>query len=176
MRSAGDSQQSQRVRNYIYTFMLSYMQIYMHVLRSFFSPEEIQSRVFLCRYDDKIRLSLKPSVVPGPISPPHSPPLPFQQFGVPLSEWVVLTLFLSHRTQLLLLTKSMKHLHSWVRTECTLRCFLLLLFVIRLRHRAADSEGIPLVMRDTVGYLQENGWFFTTLYIFYCLHGLKLSG
>ncbi|XP_048040881.1 rho GTPase-activating protein 1 isoform X1 [Megalobrama amblycephala] len=63
-------------------------------------------------YDDKIRLSLKPSVVPGPISPPHSPPLPFQQFGVPLSE---------------------------------------------LRHRAADSEGIPLVMRDTVGYLQENG-------------------
>ncbi|KAI2662551.1 Rho GTPase-activating protein 1 [Labeo rohita] len=53
-------------------------------------------------YDDKIRLSLKPSVVPGPISPPRSPPLPFQQFGVPLSE---------------------------------------------LKHRAADSEGIPLVMR-----------------------------
>uniref|UniRef100_A0A3B1IUK7 Rho GTPase activating protein 1 n=1 Tax=Astyanax mexicanus TaxID=7994 RepID=A0A3B1IUK7_ASTMX len=36
-------------------------------------------------YDDKIRLNLKPSVVPGPISPPRSPPLPFQQFGVPLS-------------------------------------------------------------------------------------------
>uniref|UniRef100_A0A672SNA7 Rho GTPase-activating protein 1-like n=1 Tax=Sinocyclocheilus grahami TaxID=75366 RepID=A0A672SNA7_SINGR len=63
-------------------------------------------------YDDKIRLSLKPSVVPGPISPPRSPPLPFQQFGVPLSA---------------------------------------------LRHRAADSEGIPLVMRDTTGFLQENG-------------------
>uniref|UniRef100_A0A673I7H7 Rho GTPase-activating protein 1-like n=1 Tax=Sinocyclocheilus rhinocerous TaxID=307959 RepID=A0A673I7H7_9TELE len=62
-------------------------------------------------YDDKIRLSLKPSVVPGPISPPRSP-LPFQQFGVPLSVW---------------------------------------------RHRAADSEGIPLVMRDTIGFLQENG-------------------
>uniref|UniRef100_A0A8C1AJ40 Rho GTPase activating protein 1 n=1 Tax=Cyprinus carpio carpio TaxID=630221 RepID=A0A8C1AJ40_CYPCA len=63
-------------------------------------------------YDDKIRLSLKPSVVPGPISPPHSPPLPSQQFGVPLSA---------------------------------------------LRHSAADSEGIPLVMRATIEFLQENG-------------------
>ncbi|XP_062845391.1 rho GTPase-activating protein 1 [Trichomycterus rosablanca] len=36
-------------------------------------------------YDDKILQNLKPSVVPGPISPSHSPPLPFQQFGVPLS-------------------------------------------------------------------------------------------
>ncbi|KTF81313.1 hypothetical protein cypCar_00021064 [Cyprinus carpio] len=67
-------------------------------------------------YDDKIRLSLKPSVVPGPISPPHSPPLPFQQFGVPLSV---------------------------------------------LRHRTADSEGIPPVMRDTIGFLQENGRSFS---------------
>ncbi|MCJ8747450.1 hypothetical protein PDJAM_G00153690 [Pangasius djambal] len=36
-------------------------------------------------YDDKIRMNLKPCVVPGPVSPAHSPPLPFQQFGVPLS-------------------------------------------------------------------------------------------
>uniref|UniRef100_A0AAR2KI48 Rho-GAP domain-containing protein n=1 Tax=Pygocentrus nattereri TaxID=42514 RepID=A0AAR2KI48_PYGNA len=63
-------------------------------------------------YDDKIRLNLKPSVVPGPISPPRSPPLPFQQFGVPLSV---------------------------------------------LRDRGADSEGIPLVMRDTISFLQEQG-------------------
>ncbi|XP_052008176.1 rho GTPase-activating protein 1-like [Xyrauchen texanus] len=62
-------------------------------------------------YDDKIRLSLKPSAIPGPISP-RSPPLPFQQFGVPLST---------------------------------------------LRQRVADSEPIPLVMRDTIGYLQEHG-------------------
>ncbi|KAM9493842.1 rho GTPase-activating protein 1 [Clarias gariepinus] len=36
-------------------------------------------------YDDKIRMNLKPSVVPGPVSPTPSTPLPFQQFGVPLS-------------------------------------------------------------------------------------------
>uniref|UniRef100_A0A8C1IR80 Rho-GAP domain-containing protein n=1 Tax=Cyprinus carpio TaxID=7962 RepID=A0A8C1IR80_CYPCA len=29
--------------------------------------------------------------------------------------------------------------------------------VILLRHRTADSEGIPPVMRDTIGFLQENG-------------------
>ncbi|XP_066509358.1 rho GTPase-activating protein 1-like [Hoplias malabaricus] len=63
-------------------------------------------------YDDKIRLNLKPSVVPGPISPPRSPPLPFQQFGVPLS---------------------------------------------LLRDRGADSEGIPMVMRDTITFLKEHG-------------------
>ncbi|MCI4393233.1 hypothetical protein PGIGA_G00155180 [Pangasianodon gigas] len=63
-------------------------------------------------YDDKIRMNLKPSVVPGPISPAHSPPLPFQQFGVPLSV---------------------------------------------LRDRGADSDGIPLVMRDTITFLQEKG-------------------
>lgn len=34
-------------------------------------------------------------------------------------------------------------------------------FVIRLRYRAADLEGIPLVMRDTVGFLQENGRSFS---------------
>ncbi|KAF4094433.1 hypothetical protein AMELA_G00014910 [Ameiurus melas] len=63
-------------------------------------------------YDDKIRMNLKPSVVPGPISPAHSPPLPFQQFGVSLSA---------------------------------------------LRDRGADSDGIPLVMRDTITFLQEKG-------------------
>ncbi|KAB5526059.1 hypothetical protein PHYPO_G00147330 [Pangasianodon hypophthalmus] len=63
-------------------------------------------------YDDKIRMNLKPSVVPGSISPAHSPPLPFQQFGVPLSV---------------------------------------------LRDRGADSDGIPLVMRDTITFLQEKG-------------------
>uniref|UniRef100_A0A8B9H2U8 Rho GTPase activating protein 1 n=1 Tax=Astyanax mexicanus TaxID=7994 RepID=A0A8B9H2U8_ASTMX len=63
-------------------------------------------------YDDKIRLNLKPSVVPGPISPPRSPPLPFQQFGVPLSV---------------------------------------------LRDRGADADGIPLVIRDTISFLQEQG-------------------
>lgn len=36
-----------------------------------------------------------------------------------------------------------------------------MLLVIRLRHRAADSEGIPLVMRDTIGFLQENGRSFS---------------
>uniref|UniRef100_A0A673IBA0 Rho GTPase-activating protein 1-like n=1 Tax=Sinocyclocheilus rhinocerous TaxID=307959 RepID=A0A673IBA0_9TELE len=44
-------------------------------------------------YDDKIRLSLKPSVVPGPISPPRSP-LPFQQFGVPLSNVNFIPIFI----------------------------------------------------------------------------------
>ncbi|KAA0723462.1 GTPase-activating protein 1 CDC42 [Triplophysa tibetana] len=39
----------------------------------------------IIRYDDKLRLSQKPSAVPGPISPTHSPALPSQQFGVPLS-------------------------------------------------------------------------------------------
>lgn len=50
---------------------------------------------------------------------------------------------------------------------CTMRnsyldmsCFILL-FVIRLRYGPADSEGIPLVMRDTVGFLQENGRSFS---------------
>ncbi|XP_056609862.1 rho GTPase-activating protein 1 [Triplophysa dalaica] len=62
-------------------------------------------------YDDKLRLSQKPSAVPGPISPPHSPPLPSQQFGVPLST---------------------------------------------LRHTAANSEGIPHVMFDTIGFLKQH--------------------
>ncbi|KAK2819666.1 hypothetical protein Q7C36_021312 [Tachysurus vachellii] len=63
-------------------------------------------------YDNKIRMNLKPSVVPGPISPAHSPPLPFQQFGVQLST---------------------------------------------LRDRGEDADGIPLVMRDTITFLQEKG-------------------
>ncbi|TSQ58054.1 Rho GTPase-activating protein 1 [Bagarius yarrelli] len=60
-------------------------------------------------YDDKLRMNLKPSVVPGPISPS---PLPFQQFAVPLSA---------------------------------------------LRDKGADSHGIPLVMQDTITFLQEKG-------------------
>lgn len=63
-------------------------------------------------YDDKLCLSQKPAVAPGPISPAHSPPLPSQQFGVPLS---------------------------------------------KLRRREANSEGIPPVMLDTVGFLQQHG-------------------
>uniref|UniRef100_A0A6Q2ZNF7 Rho GTPase activating protein 1 n=1 Tax=Esox lucius TaxID=8010 RepID=A0A6Q2ZNF7_ESOLU len=39
-------------------------------------------------YDDKIRASLKPSVQ-DQLSPPRSPPLPNQQFGVSLSLWEV---------------------------------------------------------------------------------------
>ncbi|KAF7687867.1 rho GTPase-activating protein 1 [Silurus meridionalis] len=61
-------------------------------------------------YDEKICMNLKPSVVPGPVSPAHSPPLPYQQFGVALSV---------------------------------------------LRNTGAD--GIPLVMRDTITFLQEKG-------------------
>ncbi|KAI5618575.1 rho GTPase-activating protein 1 [Silurus asotus] len=61
-------------------------------------------------YDEKICMNLKPSVVPGPVSPAHSPPLPYQQFGVALSA---------------------------------------------LRNTGAD--GIPLVMRDTITFLQEKG-------------------
>ncbi|XP_060767045.1 rho GTPase-activating protein 1 [Neoarius graeffei] len=63
-------------------------------------------------YDDKICMNLKPSAVSGPISPTRSPPLPFQQFGVPLST---------------------------------------------LRDKGADSDRIPLVMRDTITFLQEKG-------------------
>lgn len=63
-------------------------------------------------YDDKIRLSQKPSAVTVLDSPTLSPSLPFQQFGVPL---------------------------------------------LILRERGANAEGIPLVMFQTIGFLQENG-------------------
>ncbi|KAF5892983.1 rho GTPase-activating protein 1, partial [Clarias magur] len=63
-------------------------------------------------YDDKIRMNLKPSAVPDGVSPAQSTPLPFQQFGVPLS---------------------------------------------MLRDRGAEWTGIPLVMRDTINFLQEKG-------------------
>ncbi|XP_012670320.2 rho GTPase-activating protein 1 isoform X2 [Clupea harengus] len=62
-------------------------------------------------YDEKIRQALKPSAQ-GPKSPPRSPPLPNQQFGVSLS-------------------------------------------VLNLR--GADPGEIPLVMRDTIEFLKEQG-------------------
>ncbi|XP_028812083.1 rho GTPase-activating protein 1 [Denticeps clupeoides] len=62
-------------------------------------------------YDEKIRQALKPSAQAA-MSPPRSPPLPTQQFGVPLSE---------------------------------------------LRLRAADADGVPFVVRDTVNFLLEQG-------------------
>ncbi|KAL2088769.1 hypothetical protein ACEWY4_015668 [Coilia grayii] len=62
-------------------------------------------------YDEKIRQALKPSAQ-VPKSPPRSPPLPNQQFGVPLPV---------------------------------------------LKVRGGDSEGIPLVMRDTVEFLRTQG-------------------
>lgn len=43
--------------------------------------------ILFCRYDAKIRQALKPSAQ-GPKSPPRSPPLPNQQFGVPLAVYV----------------------------------------------------------------------------------------
>uniref|UniRef100_A0A8C8JH87 Uncharacterized protein n=1 Tax=Oncorhynchus tshawytscha TaxID=74940 RepID=A0A8C8JH87_ONCTS len=62
-------------------------------------------------YDEKIRASLKPSVQ-AQMSPPRSPPLPNQQFGVSLP---------------------------------------------MLRARSSDNEAVPLVMRDTVAFLMEQG-------------------
>ncbi|XP_036390904.1 rho GTPase-activating protein 1 [Megalops cyprinoides] len=62
-------------------------------------------------YDEKIKASLKPSAQ-RPMSPPPSPPLPHQQFGVSLS---------------------------------------------LLKERSSDKEGIPLVMRETVSFLTEQG-------------------
>lgn len=62
-------------------------------------------------YDNKLRASLKPSAQ-VPMSPPRSPPLPNQQFGVPLTV---------------------------------------------LRQRRADNDPIPVVMRDTVSFLTEQG-------------------
>ncbi|XP_029577851.1 rho GTPase-activating protein 1 isoform X1 [Salmo trutta] len=62
-------------------------------------------------YDEKIRASLKASVQ-AQMSPPRSPPLPNQQFGVPLPT---------------------------------------------LRARSSDNEAVPLVMRDTVAFLMEQG-------------------
>ncbi|XP_067104705.1 rho GTPase-activating protein 1 [Osmerus mordax] len=62
-------------------------------------------------YDNKLRASLKPSAQ-VPMSPPRSPPLPNQQFGVPLAI---------------------------------------------LRQRRSDKDPIPVVMRDTVSFLTEQG-------------------
>ncbi|KAM6945488.1 rho GTPase-activating protein 1 [Aplochiton taeniatus] len=62
-------------------------------------------------YDNKLRASLKPSAQ-VPMSPPRSPPLPEQQFGVPLS---------------------------------------------LLRERSADADLVPVVMRDTIVFLSEQG-------------------
>uniref|UniRef100_A0A673XUE5 Rho GTPase activating protein 1 n=1 Tax=Salmo trutta TaxID=8032 RepID=A0A673XUE5_SALTR len=62
-------------------------------------------------YDEKIRASLKPSVQ-AQMSPPRSPPLPNQQFGVSLA---------------------------------------------MLRAKSSDNEAVPLVMRETVAFLMEQG-------------------
>uniref|UniRef100_A0A8C0YE38 Rho GTPase activating protein 1 n=1 Tax=Cyprinus carpio carpio TaxID=630221 RepID=A0A8C0YE38_CYPCA len=63
-------------------------------------------------YDDKIRLSLKPSVVPGPISPPHSPPLPSQQFGVPLANLCLKTEGIFRRSANVSLVKEIKQKYN----------------------------------------------------------------
>ncbi|XP_014866371.1 PREDICTED: rho GTPase-activating protein 1 isoform X1 [Poecilia mexicana] len=62
-------------------------------------------------YDNKLRASLKPSSLPS-MSPPHSPPLPEQVFGVSL---------------------------------------------VMLRQKDPDNHLVPVVMRDTISFLSEQG-------------------
>ncbi|KAM9327910.1 rho GTPase-activating protein 1 [Pholidichthys leucotaenia] len=62
-------------------------------------------------YDNKLRASVKPTAQSS-MSPPRSPPLPDQVFGVPLA---------------------------------------------LLRERDPDDDPVPVVMRDTIGFLSEQG-------------------
>ena len=69
--------------------------LYMHVwlfARQHHLNTWLECYLIMCglvyRYDEKIRQALKPSAQ-GPKSPPRSPPLPNQQFGVSLSVYVV---------------------------------------------------------------------------------------
>lgn len=80
--------------------------------------------ILFCRYDAKIRQALKPSAQ-GPKSPPRSPPLPNQQFGVPLAVYVA-----SAPSILFNYIRFVQHLLQW--------CCLMVLY---RQHGAPKSNG-----------------------------------